>query len=646
MRKRERRKIKMKTEKLMSVLLLALLAVGMTIAVPSVYAQTQVRFISEVSELGNNTTLPDVVGDTFKVAVVIEDVVDLYGFDIQFNWDTDYIRYTSHVTTVPLEDYPAPNPPSPYGGALNSPTMPVKDVVDETPPIPDADPETMGWMAYASMGAPSGQDGNATVVVLTFYVYDQPFYYGGPIVGTPVVLHFTTTSLANSGAQPIPHNAIDLEITLWPRIFEYPPLPKLDVNPDTTSNIPVGGTFNVDVTIMDEFDGSLSPFWDVAGFDIVLNFDPTLIQANSVTVDPDGWFVGFWPNPILVIVNEFDNVAGTVHVAFIGYGDFHTPAFGIGRLFAVEFESIYESETYPPPSCALALENPPPRPMPDPTNWGIEYFMTDMAGFPHPERPMPPWNGLETSVPIPHVVENALYTAKFKPPGRWIDVYTQYPDGYNGKGPGVASDAFGPQATVRLIAEVTYNFNPVQQKLVTFEIIHGEYHYLLCNTTDADGIAWVEFGLPWPCDDPEGRVFGTWDASASVDIREVRVTDTISWEVGYLIDIVSVEPLPDDVFAIGDHFSFKVTFTSISEQDREAYFAIVVMDELQVPIAWFLVGPITVHYGTDYIIIECMIVPKHTFVGMGHVFTNIYYLDGGYYLQYCPQDVIEIGLTI
>jgi hypothetical protein len=649
----------MKT-KLVTSLLVALLVMGIIFAVPSVFGATVVRCIPSVTELGDSVTMPDVTGTTFKVAVVVEGVLDFYGFDIQMNWDKAYITHVSHVTTIPVEDYPAPNSPSPYAGALHQtpeepPTKPVKvkDIVSESGGIPDADPSTYAWFVYAAIAPAVGQDGNATIVVFTFRVVDQPWSYQPPV---DVKIHFVATSLSNSGGGGIVHTAEDLTIRLWQRVFTYAKVPKLDVNPDETKNIPIGGTFTVDVSIMDIDDGPLSPFWDVAGFDIYMHFDPTLIKANSISVDPTGWFTAFWPGGLFIAVTSINNTKGEVEVAFLGIpgeGGTHTPPFGIGKLFTVTFESIYESDTYPPPSCPLGLSNPPPRPMPNPLppppdDWPASYFMTDMAGFPHPERPMSPWNGLETSPPIPHVIENATYIAKFKPPGRWIDLITQYPEGYNGRGPGEASDAFGPQATVKLIAEVTYNFNPVQMKLVTFEIWHGEYHWVLCNTTDENGIAYVSFGIPWPCDNPEGRVFGTWDAQASVEIREVFVRDSITWEVGYLINIVSVEPQPDDIFAIDDHLSFKVTYNSISHQDREAWFSIVVYDDLDVPIAWFIVGPITVHYGSDVITIECKTVPKHTFVGLGHVYTNILYLTPDHYtfLQYCPQDVIEIGLTV
>jgi hypothetical protein len=272
--------------------------------------------------------------------------------------------------------------------------------------------------------------------------------------------------------------------------------------------------------------------------------------------------------------------------------------------------------------------------------------IVDIAGFPHPDRPMTPWFGRDYGIPLPNAVENADFTSPFAASGRYIDVYTQYPTGYNGEGQFVDSDAFGPQATVNLTAKVTYNLNPVQHKLVTFEIQHGEWHFIFCDFTDANGIASVQFGLPWPCDNTESRVFGTWHVTASVDIRDVVVLDYLNFEVGYLIDIVSVVPSKAS-YAIGEHMSFNITYNSISHQDRIAYFTIVITDDLDVPIGWLTVGPITVEYGTNWIILDCMLVPKWTFVGQGKVWTNILTKlpsNGG--VQYCPEEKITIGLTI
>lgn len=646
----------MSKQKLLSNLLVTLLVISVASVMPKVLAATVIRPIADVTKLGDPFLKLDVTGSTFKVAIVVEGVTGLYGLDVQLRWSAEWIRYVSHVTTIPAEDYPYPQPPSTYGGALHSPIIEVKDIVNEAGGFMDADPATMGWFAYASIAPASAQDGNLVIAVFTFMVYDQPLDYQSPTI---VAIRFVATSLSNSQGNEISHVAQDLQIPLHKRSTsgEYPPCPKLVVAPALTRDIAAGGSFPVDVLVMGADDGYLRPFWDVGGFDIMMHFNASLVQADSVSIDPDGWFAAFWPGGILEVVRSFDNVNGTVQAAFLGIpGEVgvHTPPYGIGRLFSVIFHSIHESRTYPPPSCVIGLRNPGQGPMPylppePPTYWGPEYFMTVVAGFPHPATLMSPWCGQEESPPLPHVIQNATYTAKFRPLGRAIDMYTRDSTSFEGTGPGVPSDVFTPQATVRLYANVSYSSNPVQQKDVTFEIYSptGEWHLMLCNRTDANGQAWVQFGLPWPCDDPEHRVFGTWNATASVDIMGIDVSDNTTWQVDYLIDFIRVEPLKPS-FGIGEHLSFTITFASVSHREHKAWFSSVVYDELQVPIASFLVGPVTVHYGlNDPVVLECKDVPLHTFIGVGHVFTNILYRDpiSNVFLQYCPQNVIAIGET-
>jgi hypothetical protein len=191
----------MKTK--LSILLITALIAGLAFSTITARASppgTVVRMISEKSKIG-----PNDVGSTFKLAVVVENVVDLYGFDIQLNWTTSLIKYVTHTTTVPRTSYPAPNPPSPYEGALNSPILPIKDIVNETDAIQDAEPGTTAWFAYASLGAPQGQTGSATIVVFTFNVTSPP-------VSEPVVFRFVRVDLSNMAGQPIPYEALDLTI--------------------------------------------------------------------------------------------------------------------------------------------------------------------------------------------------------------------------------------------------------------------------------------------------------------------------------------------------------------------------------------------------------------------------------------------------
>jgi hypothetical protein len=384
-----------------------MLVIGVTFAVPKAFGQTTMGWVSSETQLGDAVTHVNVIGDTFKVAIVATDLVNFYAFDIQANWNSAYVHYVSHTVTVPAESFPAPNPPSTYGGALNAPIFEAKNIVDQDGGIPGADPASMCWFEDASIAPAAPQSGDVTLAVFTFTVVDQPFWSGGPVVPTDLLFHFTTTTLVNSVANPIDHTAVDFHLSLYPRLFDYPPVPTLDVTPKHQFGGDVGSTFPADVTL------TVDPFWDVAGFYFILHYDPTLIKANTDTIDPDGWFASFWPSGIFVAMNTIDNVVGEVCVVFLGLpgvDGVHVPPYGMGRLLTVTFESIYVSTTYPPQECDLALWKTSPA-MPDPTIWNATYFKTEMAGFPHPERSYTPWNSNENCVPLPHVIGNGHYTA-------------------------------------------------------------------------------------------------------------------------------------------------------------------------------------------------------------------------------------------
>ena len=327
-------------------------------------AATKVKMFSEVTELGPD----DVVGDIFKVAVVIENVTDLYGFDIQLNWTTDFIGYIDHNTTVPRTSFPAPNPPSPYEGALNEPILAVKNEIDETNPIPDADPGTMAWFVYASMGAPSGQDGNATVVVFTFKVVEQPV---APYNAT-VLIHFVSTAVSDHLAQPILHAAIDMTIPMYGR--PQPEGPTLTIEPETQyyeGSTP--HTFDVDITI-----NGLNKYWDMAGFDLQLTFDKDYTQVVSIT---EGQFLADF-NYTFQIMKSFDNIEGKIWLAYIQYpSTTHTVAYGSGTLFTITFSAIE-------PGTRMQFLSAPE---------------IGLAGYEHPERPEPPYNSTPPSaVRIPY----------------------------------------------------------------------------------------------------------------------------------------------------------------------------------------------------------------------------------------------------
>jgi hypothetical protein len=104
---------------------------------------------------------------TFTIAVVFEGVSNISGFDVRFSWDTTYLDYIDHTATVPVEDYPNPQPPSPYGGFLHTPRLWLKDDVDTS--------AGTYWGAFATLGGP-GFFGNGTAFTMTFWVKEQELW--------------------------------------------------------------------------------------------------------------------------------------------------------------------------------------------------------------------------------------------------------------------------------------------------------------------------------------------------------------------------------------------------------------------------------------------------------------------------------------
>ena len=353
----------MHLNKAVSLLLVLLLSLSMMAILP-VFADEEVdiKAVASVTELGDPVTKDDVVGATFDVAIYVEDTVpatdmDLYGFDIQFNWTTQYIHYTGFTVTQPVETYSTVQAPSPYAGILHADTMKLKEKVDEADSIPLAEPGTMAWIGYSSSSpAPSFNGSGGTICVFHFQVVYQPFCYEGN--GT-IVIHFIKTDLATPSG-PLMHDAIDLEIPLYCRTPPVVPSPMLKIMPEdiVAPSDCVCKNFTTDVYLMGADGGDLDAWWDVAGSEFYVNFNASLIEAVEIQIDPDGDFGAFWDDGTFELAKIINNTAGWVHIAFVGIGATHTPVEGTIRVATVKFHMIYEHTGYPPPSSPIYLENP------------------------------------------------------------------------------------------------------------------------------------------------------------------------------------------------------------------------------------------------------------------------------------------------
>jgi hypothetical protein len=193
--------------------------------------QTTLRTVPQEMTLGS-PALEDITDTEFTIAVVVENVTDLWCFDVQFCWNMTYLDYVNHTVTVPEEDYPDLIPPSPYTGILHFPTTRVKEVVDESG-IPLAELGTMAWFIYSDRAGSPPFDGSGTLFIMSVRVKYQPYIYELPSDEDHVNLSlcFTSTELGDEFGQLIPHTSTDGIIKLYART------PSPDINNDGIVNL-------------------------------------------------------------------------------------------------------------------------------------------------------------------------------------------------------------------------------------------------------------------------------------------------------------------------------------------------------------------------------------------------------------------------
>jgi len=607
-------------KKALAIIPILMLCLSMLIGItPAQAATARVVIEPAYQEFGDSggATIPP--GTQFTLTVKIYDVVNLYGLDLMLQWDTEYFDYVSHAVKIPVETYPE--------GVLHNPIMPIKNDVDTV--------AGTYWIAYSSMAPAAPFTGSGTVFTMTFEIIKQPWDYE---TGTPgvdpidLLFDFVSTDLADNNATPIPHFVETATVRIWEKAFEMPEYPELKVMPQKVENLPVSSTFDINIWIL-----GVDPYYDIAGFDITLNFDPTLIEATAITEGP---YLAGYADSTFQVLNVIDNVAGTATLAVTQLPpriEFGAPSNGI--LFTVTFHVIYESTTYPPPGCELTLDS------------------TDIALFPHPEIPSAPYFSKPYSVALDHTIDDGEYIAKFKPLGRMIDLYVcDFPEPFKGIGPNVPSEGYAPQKMVHLKANITYNLNPVQFKPVTFEIRDPQGNLVAIRTafSDTNGVAIAEYRLPWPCEEWPS-MFGIWTVTATVDIYCTIVNDTLQFKVGWPLELVSVVPMKES-YAIGEHMAFNVTLTTFMVWEYNATIVLVVYDEVGQPIGHIVITDFTYgfndperwcEWATYSVIMECLIVPKWTAVGQGAVFVSVLSdlpSEGGDALG--PEASAPVGLEI
>jgi len=228
--------------------------------------------------------------------------------------------------------------------------------------------------------------------------------------------------------------------------------------------------------------------------------------------------------------------------------------------------------------------------------------------------------------------------------GGKIDLFTQK-EPFNGKGLNISSDAFDLGEEVVIYALVTYNDYPEQMASVAFEV-HGPENPVQNITfydyaqTNESGIAKINFrtGLISEIN------FGEWKAVGNVDLAGRVLQDFISFEVGWIVEIVSIKTVNENYveqtnFMKNSFVGIELTLRNIAMTEKSATLAITIYDSLNILIDSAEINDFVVQpNGTLVYAHWFLFIPKSTLMGRAVAYACAYTAPlglGG--VPYCPK---------
>jgi hypothetical protein len=148
----------------------------------------------------------------------------------------------------------------------------------------------------------------------------------------------------------------------------------------------------------------------------------------------------------------------------------------------------------------------------------------------------------------------------------------------------------------------------------------------------------------------EQRVFGNWSAFAAVDLDEVVVNDTVTFQVGWLISISNVTTLnsqliPQTNFTRKSPIVFDLTLESIALTPKNATLTISTQDARKHPIVYIEIDNQTVLPGTSHARGSSQI-PENANLGLANATCSAYTAppsDGG--IPYSPSVYTTFNIT-
>jgi len=326
--------------------------------------------------------------------------------------------------------------------------------------------------------------------------------------------------------------------------------------------------------------------------------------------------------------------------------------FNLGETVILTSFLLYENEPVQNKPVGFAVLDPTGEVVLDRSNCTDTYGLASI-NFTIPDICSPNIFGTWIAVATASVSEQVVSdTLTFKVKGPYIDVYTQK-EPYGGRGPNQPSDSFEPQEEVILCAYVSYTCEPQQNKPVGFEVIDPTGNVIVDRTafSNPEGIANITFRIPWPCENPEKTVFGTWTVLAKVSILELTAEDTLTFQVGWIVEITELGTAnatgaAKNSFAKCEHICFNLTARNIAFTSKTATFTVVVYDAEKVPIGHVTLYNWMIPPGTSMLFMISVHVPKWAYTGIAAVYANAYTdmptLCG---VPYCPEVSTPFTIT-
>jgi len=178
----------------------------------------------------------------------------------------------------------------------------------------------------------------------------------------------------------------------------------------------------------------------------------------------------------------------------------------------------------------------------------------------------------------------------------------------------------------------------VSNKFVAYVVSDPEGNHVATGTvlTDVTGIARVSFTLP--------PVFGTWSAIAVVEIAGQIVNDTLTFRVGWIVEIVSLSTInenlqPQTEFGRGSCVGVELVIRNIAMISKNVTLTVVAHDNSTAPMNSLVLNDFKVNPGETHVPIYCELqIPKWAVVGLATVSANAYTAPlalGG--KPYCPE---------